>query len=417
MVGAKQMRDILRAAERQDARLALVGDVVQLGSVEAGRAFGQLQQAGMPTLVLDEIVRQTRETQKAAVEASIRADAAAALHNIERGGGQVIEIGEQEGRGRDEALEQRHRVLAEHYAALSPVERHGAIVIDPSREGRHALNEAIRDRLVAKGELRGPEMRAEILEKKGLTKVEAKLALSYQPGDIVRFMRAYAPREQPTITKGDALEVVDVRPETGQVTLHKGDGRQIIWEPKQWGAKSEAFVPRARTLMAGDFIAWTGKTPGLDAIKGRLERVAAVDPRRNIAVIGRDRHRTIEVDLTRHKHWDHGYVTTAYQAQSRTAERVLAHLESWRVNLVNLRSFYVALSRAKAQVIVATDDRSALIGAIRERSGEKMAALDGLAREAGRTAEHSSRGAAGLSSIHRPLAAAKDRDRGHGLER
>ncbi len=190
MVSAKQMRDILRAAEQQDTRLALVGDVIQLGSVEAGRAFGQLQQAGMPTLVLDEIVRQTRAAQKAAVEASIRADVAAALHNIERGAGQVIEIGEQEGRSRDEALEERHRVLAKHYAALSPAERHSTIVIDPSREGRHALNEAIRDRLIAKGELRGPEMGAEILEKKDLTNVEAKLALSYQLGDIVRFMRA-----------------------------------------------------------------------------------------------------------------------------------------------------------------------------------------------------------------------------------
>lgn len=48
----------------------------------------------MPTLVLDEIVRQTKEAQKAAVEVSIRADAAAALHNIERSAGQAIEIGE-----------------------------------------------------------------------------------------------------------------------------------------------------------------------------------------------------------------------------------------------------------------------------------------------------------------------------------
>lgn len=66
------------SAEQQDTQLALIGDVIQLGSVEAGRAFGQLRQAGMPTFVLDEIVRQTKEAQKAAVEASIRTDAAAA---------------------------------------------------------------------------------------------------------------------------------------------------------------------------------------------------------------------------------------------------------------------------------------------------------------------------------------------------
>ena len=46
----------------------------------------------------------------------------------------------------------------------------------------------------------------------------------------------------------------------------------------------------------------------------------------------------------------------------------------------------------------------------------KMAALDGLARQTGQTAEHASREAAGLSSTHRPFAA-KDRDRGRVLER
>ncbi|MEG3085367.1 AAA family ATPase [Sphingomonas sp. PB2P12] len=35
----------------------LVGDVQQLGSVSAGRAFGQLQHAGMETPKLAEIVR------------------------------------------------------------------------------------------------------------------------------------------------------------------------------------------------------------------------------------------------------------------------------------------------------------------------------------------------------------------------
>ena len=53
MLGAKQMNQLLRHAERQDARLILVGDVRQIASIESGRAFGQLQQAGMQTSILD----------------------------------------------------------------------------------------------------------------------------------------------------------------------------------------------------------------------------------------------------------------------------------------------------------------------------------------------------------------------------
>ena len=39
MVGARDMARVLGMAERANARVVLVGDVKQLGSVEAGRAF------------------------------------------------------------------------------------------------------------------------------------------------------------------------------------------------------------------------------------------------------------------------------------------------------------------------------------------------------------------------------------------
>jgi ATP-dependent exoDNAse (exonuclease V) alpha subunit len=54
MVGARDMKRMVDLADRAGARLVLVGDVKQLGSVEAGRAFGQLQDAGMKTFVLEQ---------------------------------------------------------------------------------------------------------------------------------------------------------------------------------------------------------------------------------------------------------------------------------------------------------------------------------------------------------------------------
>ncbi|NJO39101.1 MAG: AAA family ATPase [Rhizobiales bacterium] len=61
MVSAKTMRDLIRAAEQHGARLFLVFDVLQLGSVGAGRAAGQLIEQGMHTHYLDAIVRQAAE--------------------------------------------------------------------------------------------------------------------------------------------------------------------------------------------------------------------------------------------------------------------------------------------------------------------------------------------------------------------
>ena len=78
---------LVTRARDADARLVLVGDVKQLASVGAGRAFAQLQERGMETVVLDQIVRQTNDHTREAVEAMLAGEAARAFDAIDKGGG------------------------------------------------------------------------------------------------------------------------------------------------------------------------------------------------------------------------------------------------------------------------------------------------------------------------------------------
>lgn len=138
------MARLLEQAEAVGARTVLVGDVKQLGSVGAGAAFRQLQAAGMETVQLAQIVRQTNALTREAVEAALAGDARLALDALDRGGGRVSVA-----KGADE----RRTKMAADYAGLSPHERRRTIVIDPSREGRDLLTDQIRARLVEAGEL------------------------------------------------------------------------------------------------------------------------------------------------------------------------------------------------------------------------------------------------------------------------
>jgi ATP-dependent exoDNAse (exonuclease V) alpha subunit len=375
------------------------------------------------TYRLAEIVRQTNRPLKEAVYESLRVDAAAALERLDQGGGQVIEIAAQNDKKaeRARAWQDRLGVIADRYVELAHADRARTIVIEPSREGRARLNAAIRDRLTDRGELVGAALAAEILTAKGLTKAEAKLALSYEPGDIVRFERAYKPKDQPAIDKDAYLEVVATNPEAGQVTLAKGDGSRVQWEPTRWGGtRSEAYRRESRELRAGDTITWTRNIKELGALNGRTEQVAAVDSARGVALLERGADKPIELDLRANhsRHWDHGYARTVHSAQGQTADRVLAHVESHRANLVHQRSFYVSISRAKEQALVVTDNRQKLIEAVQERSGAKMAALDGV-RQVGRAAESAAQAAATTRTAAATNASVRSTTRtmGFGLER
>ncbi len=125
MLGARDAEALLAQARNQGARLVLVGDVDQLGSVEAGRAFGQLQDAGMATFRLEEIVRQSNPHTKAAVEAMLDGDAKAAFEALDAGGGRVVEQPD---------TQTRQAVLSRDFAALTREERARTLVLDPTRQ-------------------------------------------------------------------------------------------------------------------------------------------------------------------------------------------------------------------------------------------------------------------------------------------
>ena len=223
--------------------MLLVGDEQQLGSVEAGRAFAQLQEAGMPTFRLTEIVRQSNAATKEAVYAALQADAAKALQAIERGGGEVVEI---QGKSHEEDAHDRRAFLARRYAGLTPEERARTVLADPSRAGRQELNEQVREALQARGELQGPQLTLDILVPKGLTPGEQKQPVFYGRGDVVSFRRELAPHQQDRLEKNTPYRVAGIDQHGGRLQLQKDDGSFVIWRPGSCGARdAEVYTARA----------------------------------------------------------------------------------------------------------------------------------------------------------------------------
>ena len=77
--------------------MLFVGDVRQHEAVEAGRPYAQLQEAGMRTARLDEIIRQKDPALKEAVEQLARGEVREAIGNL-NSQGRVHEIGDRQER-------------------------------------------------------------------------------------------------------------------------------------------------------------------------------------------------------------------------------------------------------------------------------------------------------------------------------
>jgi len=99
------MNELLHRLRAND-RVLLVGDTRQHQAVEAGRPYQQLQEAGIQTARLDEIVRQKDPALKEVVEKLSRGQVRQAMEKLDSGG-RVHEIAD-----RDERI----AVIAHEYA-------------------------------------------------------------------------------------------------------------------------------------------------------------------------------------------------------------------------------------------------------------------------------------------------------------
>lgn len=127
--------------------------------------------------------------------------------------------------------------------------------------------------------------------------------------------------------------------------------------------------------------------------------------------------RVQQIDLLRHKHWDHGYAETVFSSQAKTYDRVfiLAPVAS---PLINARNYYTAITRARFNIELWTEDRQQLQMCLEQRSGEKSSALEGLRRLTRDTASSfAQRHAATLAEQRRESANERERARVSRLDR
>ncbi|QEY13282.1 MobF family relaxase [Cellvibrio sp. KY-YJ-3] len=368
LLSTRDMHRLVMLAEKRAARVVLVGDVQQLGSVEAGAAFRQLQEFGIETFKLDEIVRQQNESALSAVYAGIEGDARKALQLLEGEGGSVTQV--------DGDKTSRYKKIVESWVSLTLDERDKTLIIDPSRAGRRELTSEIREALKQEGIIGEKFLNTAQVERVDHTRSSRTDVFNYQVGDCLLFGKDY---KRQGITKHSYWRIVERNPRKNTLTIADKSGRQLVWNPRGiWGASSQAYRPVEAELAISDKIIWTLNDRRNGLINGMKGVVDSIDQNAKTARISFSRSKFVTVDLTETAslHWSHDYVTTAHAAQGQTADRVIYHAESFRRNLASQKSFYVSISRAKHQTLIITDDRAALEQQISEHIGEKQNAIE-----------------------------------------
>jgi len=342
LASTNQMREFLARIGPND-RLVLIGDIRQHQGVEAGRPFEQLQEAGMRTAKLDEIVRQKDPALKSAVELLATGQVSAALDVLQQQG-HVKEIPN---------AEERIRTIAKSYVE-SP---NNTLIVSPDNASRRELNLAVRQELKANGSLAPEDHTFRVLvQRQDMTGAERSWASHYEINDVLRYARG---SKAIGIEAAAYASVVAINPAANLLTVETANHELATYDPRRLTGVS-VYQEIERELSVGDRIQFTAPDKSLGVANRDMAAIEAIHLDGRLAV-RLDNNRQIEFNPNEHRHLDHGYAVTSHSSQGLTAERVLVHADtSVHPDLLNSRFGYVSVSRASHQATLFTDDMAKL---------------------------------------------------------
>jgi conjugative relaxase-like TrwC/TraI family protein len=342
LASTNQMREFLSRIGSYD-RVLLIGDIRQHQGVEAGRPFEQLQEAGMRTARLDEIVRQQDPALKSVVELLATGQVSAALDTLQQQG-RVKEIPN---------AEERVRAIAKSYVE-SPDK---TLIVSPDNASRRELNVAVRHELKALGTVAQEDHNFRVLvQRQDMTGAERSWASHYEINDVVRYTRG---SKAIGIGAGAYASVVTIDSAANQLTVHKGNEELATYDPRRLTGVS-VYREIEREFSVGDRVQFTAPDKSLGVANRDLAVIESIAPDGRVTA-RLDSNRQIEFPAAEHRHFDHGYAVTSHSSQGLTAERVLVHADtSVHPDLLNSRFAYVSISRASHEATLFTDNMAIL---------------------------------------------------------
>ena len=343
LASTKQMNEFLHRLKDND-RVLLIGDTRQHQAVGAGTPYQQLQEAGIQTARLDEIVRQKNPALKEVVEHLSRGQVKEAIEKLDTQG-RVHEIPD-----RDERLKD----IAREYAK----QPEGTLVVSPDNQSRTEINRMIHAEMQMTGQVDHRERNMRVLvARQEITGADRQWAEQYARGDVVRYAKG---SKTYRIDSGEYARVERVNAKENVLTVEKKSGEQVSYDPRRLQGVT-LYRQTERSFAQGDRVQFTAPNREQHIANRELGTIEKNDDSGNLRV-RLDSGRMVAFNIKENPHLDYGYAVTSHSSQGQTADRVLVHvdIEQAGEKLVNRRLAYVAVSRGRYDAQLYTNDKARL---------------------------------------------------------
>jgi len=343
LASTKQMRAFLDKAKPQD-RVLVIGDTGQHQGVDAGRPFEQMQDAGMRTSRLDQIMRQKDPELLKAVEHLAKKETEIGVKML-ADQGRIVQIAD--------PIE-RIQAIAKDYATRPE----NTIIVSPDNRSRQALNQAVRAELQTTGTVakEGQTLNT-LVHRSDMTGADREWAARYHAGDVLKYTTG---SKAEGLQRGSYATVLSTNAKDNTVTVQRADGQSVTYDPKRLKGVN-AYAETSREFGTGERVQFTTSDKTLGVSNRDLGTVTKIAPNQITIRMDEKEERSLNFDPTKMRHLDHGYAVTSHSSQGLTERKVIANIDTEAARaLINTRLGYVAFSRPSDDLRIYTNDAESL---------------------------------------------------------
>lgn len=302
MLSNQMQRDFMKINEKLGvAKVIFIGDTGQHGAVKAGPAFKMLQDFGMKTAVMDDIMRQKNPVMLEAAKAF-------ATHDVHKGlkllAGSINESPD-------------YIQAAVDYYISSRTAGVETTLITMDNRTRKSVNEALRSKLAGQGHLGATEHRQPVLLPTYLSPVQAAYSENYGTGDKLEFSKDI---QKSAIKAGQVWSVQRVDHGANRILIARGDER-VNWElTKLEQQPFEHLREDILKLRESDHIRFKQDQKEHGIRREDVGKVTNISEKSLTVELSDNRVLDLPRDQKSTQRLDHSYTSTTYAMQGKTIE-------------------------------------------------------------------------------------------------
>ncbi|NBK98313.1 MAG: conjugative relaxase [Erysipelotrichia bacterium] len=374
MLGTRDAQKLVNFTRESGAQLILMGDTKQFDAISAGSPFKLLQNNGMDTIHMDQVVRQKDSTLIETVTSlnSKRKDRAENALNILDKAGKVHEMGTYIDENGEKAVDNElflqesvEKIVDEYFKhptetdiVISQKQLFDQMVLSNTNATKTVLNDALRSKAKELGFVSVEDEKINVKESTRLNPTDKYFAENYAVGQYVTVNSPIKEHLNEKNTNG--YLILSVNADNNTITVDTNSQNEdipksIVVDLTEHGGKLQAYKEQEKDFAVGDKIVFEkNENKKYNVKNGEIAKIVSIDG--DNMTVDKD-GKELMLDTKEYNYFSHGYATSLHKSQGGTGERVWAVMPS---SIQDFSSFYVAATRAVNDFNVITDNKELL---------------------------------------------------------